>query len=217
MARYLVSVCAVLMFATSLATAAPVVVFNSFGPGDMYDGPAGITVGCGALCWHDEGHTSAWSFVPAQTVRLSLVETAAWQFASTPSTLLLAITADNFGLPGATLESFSSPVGPPALLGVTSTAHTVLQAGQRYWFTAGTQDLLNQGANIGISPVVVASGTSAYHIGDGPWIGPFPSGIPPSGYSVFRVTGEAVPEPDAAFAVGLGMCLFVWLRRRRLS
>jgi hypothetical protein len=214
MARHFVGVCAALVLANSVASAAPVFVFDSFGPGDTYNGPPGITAGCGALCWQDEGHTTAWSFVAPETVRLHGVQTAAWQIFGEAVTLVVSIARNDLGLPGAVLESFSSPVSTPASLGFTSVDHPILQAGQIYWFIAATQDPVNDAAQIGISPIVV-SGFESYRIGNGPWIGPFASGIPPSGYSVFRVTGEVVREPYTSSLVAFGVCLFMWLRRRR--
>jgi hypothetical protein len=203
------------VLATSIATAAPVVVFDSFGPGDSINGPAGITVGCGARCWGDAGHTSAWSFVPAQTVRLSNIQISAWQIFDTPAFIVVGIAGDDLGLPGATLESFSTPLnfGPMAVITFLSVSHPELQAGQRYWLEAGTQDLVNEAADLGTSPTSL-SGTEASRIGTGPWSGPYASGMPPSNYAAFRINGEtAVPEPYPASLLVLCLCMLIFLRR----
>jgi hypothetical protein len=216
MTQNLLRGCLLIAIASSVAGAVPVVVFNDFGPGDSYRPGPGITVGCGADCWHDAGHTSAWSFFPAQTVRLSAVETAAFQIFPTPPILVLGIAGDASGVPGAVLDTFSTPVSTPSILTLTSAAQPVLQAGQRYWFTAATEDLLNQAADLAISPVDLV-GSEAYRIGTGPWIGPFPSGTAPSNYAVFKISGEslAVPEPGTAALLVLGLSIASLLARTR--
>ncbi len=198
-----------LALSIGVAVAAPVVVFNDFGPGNTYMPGPGITVGCGAVCWNDAGHSGAWSFVPATSVILSSVETAAFLGPAPSGSIVFTISTDAGGVPGGSLESFGLPlIQAPQLIAFQSRLHIPLLAGQRYWFTAFTQDLVNQAAQIGINSIGVA-GPEAMRIGSGPWT-PATS----SAYAVFRIAGDtAIPEPSTLCWVGAGL-LAVALRRR---
>jgi hypothetical protein len=159
---------------SGLAFAAPVVVFNDFGPGNTFMPGPGITVGCGALCFIDAGHSHGWSFTPATTTSLSLLETVGSLGPSAGGTMIFTISADVGGVPGASLETFNLPLIPiPQFVAFPSTLHPTLLAGQTYWFTAFTQDLVNQAGNVGINSIGV-TGPEALRIGSGPWT-PTPS------------------------------------------
>jgi hypothetical protein len=199
------------LFVGGLLLAAPVVVFNDFGPGNTFMPGPGITVGCGALCWNDAGHSHGWSFIPTTTTNLSLLETDANLGPSPAATIIFTISADAGGVPGAALESFSvSLIQVPQFLSFSSTLHPTLLAGKTYWFTAFTQDLLNQAANVGINAIGV-TGPEALRIGSGPWT---PSTS--SAYAVFRITSDQaqVPEPSTLGLLGFG-AIALALRKRR--
>lgn len=213
MSRPTLIVCSLIALASALA-AAPVTVFNDFGPGDTYMPGPGITVGCGAVCWGNDGYSHAWSFVPGITSGFSSLETVAWALPfAPPTTLLVSIASDAAGVPGSTLESFSIllPSTNPEMLLFDSVANPVLLAGSTYWVTIGCADPVNQAANIGINSIGV-TGPEALRLGAGPWV-PTTS----SAYSVFRVMGDsssAVPEPStsALFVAGFTL-LFAGVRR----
>jgi hypothetical protein len=186
---------------SGLAFAAPVVVFNDFGPGNTFMPGPGITVGCGALCWQDAGHSHGWSFTPATTTSLSLLETVGSLGPSAGGTMIFTISADVGGVPGASIETFNLPLIPiPQFVAFPSTLHPTLLAGQTYWFTAFTQDLVNQAGNVGINSIGV-TGPEALRIGSGPWT---PTTSSP--YAVFRITGDQaqVPEPSTLWLLGFG-------------
>lgn len=188
--------------------ASPVIVFNDFGPGDSDMPGPGITVGCGALCFLDAGHSHAWLFVPSITTSFSTLETVASGMGPNV-TAVFTISGDAGGVPGVPLESFSVAAGFPAQVYLfSSSLHAVLQAGIAYWFTAATADLLNQAAQIGINSIGV-TGPEALRIGNGAWT---PTGS--SAFSVFRVTGDAVPEPSTFALFGLGGLLLASRARR---
>jgi Carboxypeptidase regulatory-like domain/PEP-CTERM motif len=202
------------LFVSGLLLAAPVVVFNDFGPGNTFMPGPGITVGCGALCWNDAGHSQGWSFIPATTSSLSLLETVAFLGPSPTGTITFTIFADAGGVPGASLESFGLPlVRTPQFMSFPSSLHPVLQAGQTYWFTAFTQDLVNQAGDVGINSIGV-TGPEALRIGSGPWT-PTTS----SAYAVFRITGDQaqVPEPSTLCLIGFGAIALALCTRCRRS
>src|SRR5664279_4859738 len=118
------------VFVSGLAFAAPVVVFNDFGPGNGFMPGPGTTVGCGALCFIDAGHSHEWSFTPATTTSLSLLETVGSLGPSAGGTMIFTISADVGGVPGASLESFSLPLIPvQQFVAFASTLHPTLVAG----------------------------------------------------------------------------------------
>jgi hypothetical protein len=199
-----------LVLTSAVLLAGPATLFNTFGPGNTWMAGPGITVGCGATCWMDAGHSSAWSFVPGEAASLSTIETAAWFIFTTPAVLNVSIHNDASGVPGTVLESFLVPLSPiPGLIMVTSATHPELQAGTRYWFTAATSDPVNMAAQLGINSIGV-TGPEAFRIGSDPWI---PSTS--TAYAAFRVTGDSVPEPITSLLVGAGLLAFALFRIRR--
>jgi hypothetical protein len=211
LSRPFTTICLSITFAVVVA-GSPVIVFNDFGSGDSYMPGPGITVGCGAVCWGNAGYSHAWSFVPGVTSSFASLETAAWALGfALPTTLVLSIAADAGGVPGLPLESFSLPLtSTPQTLLLDSVAHPLLMAGSTYWFIAGTEDLVNQAANIGINSVGV-TGPEALRLGSDPW-----SPTTSSAYGVFRVVGEApsaIPEPSMSLLFAAGSAALVVAKR----
>lgn len=179
--------------------AGSIIVFDDFGPDSSFMPGPGITVGCGAACWNNAGFSHAWSFVPSTTVTLSQVETVVSlgpSFTdSQVSNYIFTISADSGGLPGAYLESFGFPVQysfPVRYITGPSGLRPTLFAGQTYWFTAFTLDLVNESVELGINPVGL-TGPEALRLGDGAW---YPTTS--TAYAAFRVTGDpVVPEPSS--------------------
>jgi hypothetical protein len=205
--RLFTAICLCIAFAAVVA-GMPVTVFNDFGPGDTYMPGPGITVGCGAVCWGNAGYSHAWSFVPGVTSSFSSLQTAAWALGfAPPTTFVVSIALDAGGVPGSPLESFSVPLtSTPQTLLLDSVTHPLLMAGSLYWFTAGTADLVNQVADVGINSVGV-TGPEALRIGNGPW-----SPTSSSAYGVFEVVGDApsaIPEPSTALLLAAGAALLV--------
>jgi len=210
------------IFAVSFsATANPVVVFDTFGPSNTWrDGP-GITFGCGAICWSDGGHTSAYGFTPTATGPLARIDTAASAFISNSHVIELSIWSDNTGAAAASLEMRPVTVGQTfAYISANSVAHPVLMQGQQYWFVLSVPDLVNDAAQVAINPSypdITHPGPSATRIGNGPW-----SVYNGTIDAVFRITIDSpVPEPRSALSLGSGLIAlglsFRYRRRCRRS
>jgi hypothetical protein len=203
------------LLATAAATASlalgSVVVFNDFGTGDSFMPGPGIMVGCGAQCWSNEGYSHAWSFVSPVTGNLSAVEWVAFLGPAPAGILTVGINSDAGGVPGPYLESFGAPVPPsPGHFTFSSGLKPQLVAGQTYWFTAMTMDLVDQAAQLGINSVGV-TGPEALRLDAGPWM-PTTS----TAYPVFRITADVpVPEPSTAAFILTGCAVVIWTRARR--
>ena len=191
------------------AFAGPVVLYNNFGPGDTYDVQPGITFGCGAFCWQNPGLTLAFAFTPSSTAAFTELEMVAG-FGMHPANILASIRSDSGGLPGAVLESFSTPLTwPPTRLQFNSILQPTLAAGMQYWVVAAVPDPVNDMGSWSINSIG-ANGPQAGKIGDGPW-----TGSRTNIDAVFRVTGDdsSVPEPSALALLVLGLAGILGLRR----
>jgi hypothetical protein len=110
--------------------------FTSYGPGDTYNLGAGYLVG---------GFMSSVSgnmFTAGFTGNLAELDLAIGTN-NAGSFVNIQIAADNGGLPGVVLESFTASVtnlvwSPGAYVSVVSTVHPLLSAGTSYWVLATT-------------------------------------------------------------------------------
>ncbi len=189
------------------AVISPVVVFDSFGPGNTYLTTVGWGVEGASVTAGYRGQAE-W-FVPGISGNLGTVQLAMFRSSGSGRSNFY-LTQDNGGLPGTILESFLNVLSPGGLLTLTSTAQALLQAGNEYWLCAEPADSTtvsgwyenNQNHHPGFAFERSQWGWSAFTD---------TAHSPPSG--VLRVSVTPVPEPAIAGLAILGMGLFA--RRSR--
>ncbi len=196
----------------SVMCAGPVVLYSNFGPGDSYFEGPGVTFGCGAMCWGNDGLTLAWAFTPGVTATFTELETVATSMFA-PTSLIASIWTDSGGVPGAMIESLSTPLDPTFThFDFLSVLHPTLTAGTTYWFVAAVPDPVNDAAQLALNSIG-ATGPQAYMWGAGPW-----ADGGSNLQAVFRVTGDvesSVPEPSSlALIVAAMLGGLMGLRRR---
>jgi hypothetical protein len=176
----------------------PVVVFDSFGPGNTY--LSSVVWGVSGASTSGGYRGQAEWFLPGISGNLSSVVLATFRSSgSGRSNFYLA--QDNGGIPGTILESYLNVQNNPnGLLTLTSAGQPLLQAGTKYWLADEPADLTtvngwfenNQSFTNGFAFERSQWGwQAADHAASG----------------VFRVSVTPVPEPTAFALIGLGVCL----------
>jgi len=148
-------------------------------------------------------------FTPAYRVQFSQIDLSLFS-GSQVSNFSISLTADNNGLPGNPLESWTLqlPIGGPDLETFLSQGNTVLEGGKQYWITVSALDDTTAGAwsYNGLDLV----DNVAFDLGDG-WVN-IPAQVP-----AFDVIGNAVPEPGSLTLLAGGTVLGFTLLRRRMQ
>jgi len=195
------------------AWADPIVLFNTFGPGNSFDARGGLNA------FFDPSNSSALgrdidlanAFVSRATARLKTVRLplavvaqtglqGGGQFVSRGDEADVFLMGDAAGSPASLLESFhfGNLATSAAIITLNSATHPELISGQRYWL----------GLSTGPEPTLVtwlsipgfATGLVANRRGEGPW-----RVVNISGESIpaFSVTGTSAvsptPEPSSLF------------------
>jgi hypothetical protein len=192
--------------APAFAVGTPVVVFDSFGPGNTYLNSVvwGVT---GASTSYGYRGQAEW-FVPGISGNLTSFTLATYrQSGSGRSNFFIA--EDNGYGPGTILESFLNTANNPSgLLTLNSASQPMLQAGTKYWLCDEPAD--NTTINGWYENNQNYQPGFAYERGQWSWSFVAPPSVPPSG--VFRVAVTPVPEPSLVGFVLPG----AWLLARRL-
>ena len=193
------------------------VVYSTLGPGDGYSLEGGLAVGDSEPPYYEP----ACAFSPSTTVTFEEIDLAVGAVGrrSGQNSVDVDLCADDSGMPGSVLESFTFTNLPSFgqqssgdLLEGDSVLHPELFAGTQYWVTVQPEDVDSWDGWNGSSPAV--SGLVMDSINGGStW-----TNAPYSpAEAAFRIDGLAVPEPStfALLIVGaVGLLGWSWRQRR---
>jgi hypothetical protein len=208
-------------------------VFSSFGPGNTYNGAAGVTVGDGAI-GSDAGFSYATYFTAALTTPLESIVLGATHCGTNSfcggipprdpnSNAVIMSLYDNGATGGGTLLESITVTGQMqpwrgqtnAIVTGVSVLQPLLTAGTTYWLVASEPNPLTDATVWGFS--IPGLGTQTYfRDGNGPWTGYSSSGL---GFQINGVT--PVPEPSMGLLTGItgliGLGGALWRRSHHRS
>jgi PEP-CTERM motif len=188
------------------------VIFNDLGPSGSHNNSAAYGIfGSTTL-------NGSWSmkFTPTITATVSSVSFAVAYFAGTNS-VKMELMADNADAPGSVIETYNFVNDPNTtngqLISANSTSNPTLVAGTSYWFAGlpGGNDTQedwwenNQGV-LGDTASSNADASRSWLVGHG------------GGLAAFEVLGtpSPAPEPASLCLLGLGTCIMLGRRHRKV-
>jgi hypothetical protein len=179
------------------AIVAPVVVYNSFGPGNSFISNVGwgVSGASSSLGYRGQAET----FVPGISGSLSSIQLAMFHSSGSGRSNFYLAEDNGSGLPGTILESYLNVFSPGGVLTLSSSTQSLLQAGVKYWVEAEPADATTVSGWYENNQSI-ANGF-AFESSQGAWGWVTPP-APPSG--VFRISVTPVPEPSTLGLVCLG-------------
>jgi len=180
----------------------PVVVFNSFGPGNTHTTTGWGVSGAG----YSGGYRgqAEW-FVPGISGDLSSVEVALFRHSGSGLSNFY-LTQDNGGIPGPILEVYLNVLSTGGLLALNSVNQPLLDAGAKYWVCAEPADSTTSSGwyenNQGLA--------RGFAFERSKWGWSFTADAVPN--AAFRVSVTPVPEPSTWALLVLAGC-FLTVRR----
>jgi hypothetical protein len=189
---------------------AEAILFSTFGPGNSFDEEVASFFG------FDDGSERSFHFsramplVPSSTATLRTIDLALqFPFVFSAGTLVVNLFADDGGLPGQVLETFTrtQPHGP-GVLSLRSAAQPVLESGRTYFVEATTNGVAD-----GLwfhSTETLFPSVDVFRIDHGPW---------QTGRraftAAFRIIGDPAPIPEPTTVLLLGGAVIVGAVRVR--
>jgi hypothetical protein len=189
-----------------MALANAAVIYNTFGPSDVFshifgdavDGPQ-VSVG--------NPRAVAFPFTPGFTATFNTAELplGTTVFGLGPNHFQVQLRVDQGGLPGVVLETFdlfNLPMifSDPGTVLVTSSVHPLLKMGTQYWLAALPVAADTSGTWLLAVPDQRGNGALTPDIGQTWRLNEFG----PPLIAAFRITGTEVPEPAALTLFGFG-------------
>jgi len=210
-----VAVWALVLIAPSVGRAT--VVFSNLAGGlTKYNTSDGNTVGFDPVFSTDdaEGDTFLGTGLTFSNLQIAINCVA---IGACPDNITVALTANNGGQPGATIESFTVAggsigiFGGNALVNLSSVLHPVLSNGTRYWITVEAD--LNDALAWNLNSTGDTSAEANSQDGGASWFSP--SGFTPGAFEVDGTANTSAPEPGTAALLVSGGLLLGLFRRVR--
>jgi hypothetical protein len=208
----------ILAIILSVTAAEGATIFSNFGGGNSYNTSAGNFSGNGQDLTTTD-YAEADTFTPTVTSGFSSISIAlsCYSASACPNQFTVDLDADNGGVPGTTIESFTVAGTSLGVLGINnaptvlnSVLHPVLTNGTAYWITvlAPFSDSVVWNWNSTSDPSNEAISTD----NGSTWTAPFST---PGAYSVSSQTVVTTPEPSTLWLVALTTLGLLCVRRQR--
>jgi hypothetical protein len=186
--------------AAGVAQAAIITLENTIPSGNLFLQPAVLT-GAAPLFGAGGGVVVANGFTVPISATLDQISVAV-EYEDFPSLgvtgrspMLLTLFTDSSDSPGTAIESWTVPLSPSdtslTIITVSSTIHSLLQAGQQYWLSEVPTDPVHTGIGWGLASPGIELPTAETNTGVNSGWGP----TQPNLANEFNVTGATVPEP----------------------
>ena len=207
-----------LFFAAPAVSRADVILFTNFGAGFSYNTSGGNFVG---NAFDGNNYAEGDTFTPTTSDDFTSLDIALSCAFACPDNLTVSLDANNAGVPGAKLESFTVAGTSLGALGVNNAPvvlnsvgpPVLLTAGTQYWVTVSSD--LNDSIAWNWNSTGDTSSEAISPDGGTTWFAP--SGLTPGAYQVNGVPPvTTVPEPGALWLLATALLLLALGKRGAL-